>query len=146
MTDESRKYFDHFYRIWEVGPSWQERIDFWRNRLFVEIKHLIAPDQERLDGCEIMHLQMIGLADEYATQTPAEFPTPHEIFIEKFYWERGVGEKTAARLRYFKSHYPEHFVLNSTSELADEKILSDCELGFIVSGHEYEIDPEANIC
>jgi hypothetical protein len=142
------EYFEHFYRIWKVGPSVAERLVFWNTNFFFKFTTGGAdPDQEQVDGYEHIHLSEKGIVDEdWVELADANWPTPQEIFIEKHYWEHGVVVDQAGRLRYFMSTFPETFKDNDIRAFSESRKLSWCEWAHITSGHEFEIDPETQIC
>jgi hypothetical protein len=138
-------YFRHFYRIWKVGKSQKQKLAFWKK--YSPQDYEPDPDAKQLYVYETLHLYRKGLLDRNTDEElpNAQWPSPYQIYIEKFYWERGVSESPSARLRYFRTHFTEHFELNRTDNLSDEKILADCELFLIVSYHEVEIDPNVQL-
>ena len=146
-TTQSKEYFGHFYRIWKVGDSIEERLGFWNQRKAYQ--HITAeqPNQETLDECENLHLQVAGILDSDGNEiADAKYPNPYQIYTEKYYWDNGVGGDLDGRLRYFKSRFSEWANVNITESRCPTKQLLDFELWFIFDGDELEIDPEIQIC
>ena len=143
MEEKRKKFFSDVYRIWKVGETAAEKILFLKETESIDFSTESDDEDENLRDAEDLFLYHNGVINISGEEVEgAKWPTPHRIFIEKFYWEHGVSMYGEARLRYFRSHYPEHFELNKTEGLSDERILDDCELAFIVYMHETEIDPE----
>lgn len=140
-------YFEHFYRIWKVGATVREKRDFWEKN-FADVLTVGSEvsDDHALYSYEEVHLDNIHVLNSDGDEIlDAQWPSPYQIFVEKFYWDHGISENPRARLRYFKSHFVEHFNEHSehyiANNLSDEMILENCQLFLIVNGHEVEIEP-----
>ena len=139
--ERGEEYFNHFYRIWKVGPSVKDRLVFWKTNFFFKFTTGGADtDQEQVDGYEHIHLSEKGIVDDDWVEIPgAVYPDPRRIYAEKYYWDHGVVTDPAGRLRYFKSNFSELMEVNKTDHYTPEELLYNFEMWVIFCGHEHEI-------
>lgn len=138
LITNKAQFWKEFSRIWKVKNSKKAKLLFWRSYSgVIEETPCRVSDEEAIKLYEFHY----ETSEQWRRllRGGQQWLQADQIFLEKWYWERGVGSDDAARLRYHLKHEPELAQANGGSDK-----LSWWE-DWLRSEYMMEIDPNVQL-